>query len=251
MKLSKALELKKNELVCFVGAGGKTGLMQNLLNDCAERGNSVLATTSTKVFKTQLSDCCPLILEEDEEQLYDRLLEVVASNRALSAGVGLNNLDKVIGLSKDFLNKLFDSRAFDHILVEADGARNLALKAPAAYEPIVPSQTTCLIVITGIDVLGKSLTEENVHRPHIVAEVTGQELGSEITPETILNVFKYYRHRHSQGYPDLRMIPVINKVDDEELLEKAKTVAQVLNPEFGKTLITSTLLQDPVWEVEL
>lgn len=38
MKLYEAMELKKNELVCFVGAGGKTGLMHQLLGECAQQG---------------------------------------------------------------------------------------------------------------------------------------------------------------------------------------------------------------------
>lgn len=42
-----ALDLEKNELVCFVGAGGKTGLMQKLLGECAQQGGRVRAETLT------------------------------------------------------------------------------------------------------------------------------------------------------------------------------------------------------------
>jgi hypothetical protein len=38
VKLYEALNLEKNELVCFVGAGGKPGLRHQLLAECAQQG---------------------------------------------------------------------------------------------------------------------------------------------------------------------------------------------------------------------
>jgi probable selenium-dependent hydroxylase accessory protein YqeC len=133
VKLYDALELEKNELVCFVGAGGKTGLMHQLLAECAQQGARVLVTTSTKMFKSQLTDCCRLYLEQDEDKLRRKLIDASASERVLAAAEGLI-ANKVIGLSREAIDRLYISGVFDFILVEADGARGRALKAPASSE---------------------------------------------------------------------------------------------------------------------
>ncbi len=250
MKLYEAMELKKNELVCFVGAGGKTGLMHQLLGECAQQGGRVLVTTSTKMFKLQLTDCCRLYLEQDEDKLRRKLIDASASERVLAAAEGLI-ANKVIGLSREALDRLYISGMFDFILVEADGARGRALKAPASFEPQVPERTTCVAVIVGVDVLGKPLTEEYVHRHHIAAELAKQKVGTPVTAETILSVFKYYRHLLNQLSSGMRVIPVLNKADDQYSQHKAKNIARVLLPEMGRVLITSTFLQKPVREVLL
>ncbi|MGB4504007.1 MAG: selenium cofactor biosynthesis protein YqeC [Syntrophaceticus sp.] len=249
MKLYDALDLGKNELVCFVGAGGKTGLMQKLLGECAQQGGSVLVTTSTKMYKGQLTECCRLLLEQDEDKLRKKLIDASASERVLAAAKELIANHKVVGLSREAIGRLYDSGIFDFILVEADGAKGRGLKAPASFEPQVPDQTTCVVVIAGVDVLGKPLTEEYVHRHHIVAELAKQRVGTPVTAKTLLSVFRYYRSLLNRSSPGLRVIPALNKADDEYSQHKAKNVARVLFPEMGRVLITSTLSQKPVQEV--
>ncbi len=251
MKLYDALELEKNELVCFVGAGGKTGLMHQLLAECAQQGARVLVTTSTKMFKSQLTDCCRLYLEQDEDQLRKKLIDASASERILAAAEGLTANNKVIGLSREAIDRLYISGVFDFILVEADGARGRALKAPASFEPQVPERTTCVAVVAGVDVLGKPLTEEYVHRHYIAAELAKQRVGTPVTAETILSVFKYYLLLLNRLSSGLRVIPVLNKADDQYAQHKAKNIARVLLPEMGRVLIASTLSQEPVQEVVL
>jgi probable selenium-dependent hydroxylase accessory protein YqeC len=250
VKLYDALELEKNELVCFVGAGGKTGLMHQLLAECAQQGARVLVTTSTKMFKSQLTDCCRLYLEQDEDKLRRKLIDASASERVLAAAEGLI-ANKVIGLSREAIDRLYISGVFDFILVEADGARGRALKAPASFEPQVPERTTCVAVVAGVDVLGKPLTEEYVHRHYIAAELAKQRVGTPVTAETILSVFKYYLLLLNRLSSGLRVIPVLNKADDQYAQHKAKNIARVLLPEMGRVLIASTLSQEPVQEVVL
>ena len=251
MKLYEAMELEKNDLVCFVGAGGKTGLMQKLLAECAQQGGRVLVTTSTKMFKSQLTDCCRLFLEQDEDKLRKKLIDASASERILAAGEGLTANNKVKGLSREAIDRLYISGMFDFILVEADGAKGRALKAPASFEPQVPERTTCVAVVAGVDVLGRPLTEEYVHRYHIAAELSGQGVGTPVTANTILSIFKYYRFLLKKLSSGIRVIPVLNRADDKNSQHKAKNIARVLLPEVGRVLITSTLLQEPVWEVML
>lgn len=251
MKLYEAMQLKEKEMICFVGAGGKTGLMQRLFGECAQQGRRVLVTTSTKMYRSQLTECCRLILEEDEERLRKKLIDASAGEMFLAAGKGLTAGDKVIGLSREFIDRLYISGLFDYILVEADGAKGRALKAPASFEPQAPERATCALVVSGIDALGRPLTEEYVHRCPIAAQLSEQEPGTPITAATMLSIFRYYRLILNQLSAEMRIIAVLNKADGEEEMHRAEEVARVLLPEMGRALITSTLLEEPVWEAEL
>ena len=48
--LREALNLKKGDLVVFVGAGGKTSAMNRLAKELVDSGDTVIITTTTKIF---------------------------------------------------------------------------------------------------------------------------------------------------------------------------------------------------------
>jgi probable selenium-dependent hydroxylase accessory protein YqeC len=273
MRLFDALELKDGELVCFVGAGGKTGLMLRLAAECASRNQVVLVTTSTRMYFRQLQACGQLILEQDERKLLGRLDDAgshclrnirarlapgaswapagpgSAGGRIVAAGAGLTDDGKVIGLSGETLNTIHLTALFDSILVEADGARGRSLKAPAPYEPVLPSRAACVVAVVGADVLGSPLTEQYVHRWRLAAELAGQEPGSVVTGSTILKIFGCYQELARQAAPACRFIPAVNKADSRELLDKAREIAGRLSHLTARVLVTSTIISDPVLEV--
>lgn len=249
MRLYDALQLKAKEMVCFVGAGGKTDLMLKLASECLDRGGRVLVTTTTKMFRTQLANFERIILAQDAEELLIRLGKLPSGACVIGVAAALTEESKILGLNKENLNLIFESCMFDYILVEADGARGRPFKAPGVNEPVIPSSTTCVLSVTGVDVLGRPLTEEYVHRSNIAAEITGQEIGSMVTGETVLRVVQRYALLAKKMSPGIKFIPVVNKADSDELQEIARRIALHMLPEFKRVLITSTLLSDPVREV--
>ena len=46
--------------------------------------------------------------------------------------------------------------AADYVLIEADGAKHYSLKYPAEHEPVIPAESTDVILVLGIWDLGKS-----------------------------------------------------------------------------------------------
>lgn len=273
MQLFDALELEDGGLVCFVGAGGKTGLMLRLAAECASRSKRVLVTTSTRVFARQLQSCGQLVLERDEGKLLRRLDDAgpdcvrcarahrvpgtggasavpgAAEGRLLAAGAGLTDDGKVVGLSAETLNAIHRARLFDSILVEADGARGKPLKAPAPHEPVLPSRAALVVAVVGADALGAPLTEQYVHRWRLAAEMAGQDHGSAVTGSTILKIISCYRDLARKSAPDSRFIPVVNKADSQERLGQAREIAGRLSQSMARALITSTILGEPVLEV--
>lgn len=251
MELFKALQLKDKAMVALVGAGGKTSLMLKLASESARRGSRVLVTTTTKMLTSQLEGCGTLILEQDSDKLLQELNLSPDISLVTAAAAAVNKQNKVVGFSCETLDAIYRAGIFDFILVEADGARGLPLKAPAAYEPILPSSITHVLAVTGIDALNRPLTENHVHRCHLVAQLAGQQLDTLVVEETILHVVRRYAGLARQVSSGVRFIPVINKVDSDSYLEKAKRVVSLLLEEFEMVLMTTALSPDPVREVLL
>ncbi|NIS47426.1 MAG: putative selenium-dependent hydroxylase accessory protein YqeC, partial [candidate division Zixibacteria bacterium] len=75
-----------------------------------------------------------------------------------------------------------------HLLIEADGARKKLLKAPADHEPVVPPMVEQVVVSASLNSIGKTLSEEYVHRPEIAASILKNKMGSEITLEEVIEL---------------------------------------------------------------
>lgn len=251
MKLFDALQLKDKEMICFVGAGGKSSLMLELARECAGKGARVLVTTSTKMFDWQLKSCSSkIILQSDPKELLTALKKSLSSINLIAAGGELTVDKKVTGLSQECLNLIYRSDLFDYVLVEADGARGKPLKAPAGNEPVLPSLATTVLPVVGIDILGCPLTEEYVHRHHLVAEITGPGAGTTVTEATVLAIVRRYAYLTGKISAGIQLVPVLNKADHEEMkITAGKLARHLLSPAIKKVLITSAHLPNPVWEV--
>ncbi|MCL5290343.1 MAG: selenium cofactor biosynthesis protein YqeC [Bacillota bacterium] len=250
MGLTDALQLKNKEMICFVGAGGKTSLMTLLARECAAAGARVLVTTSTKMYYRQLRICSPQILLEKEQDLLSKLKEFHAKTPILAVAAGLTEEQKATGLSKECLDEIYRSGLFDYVLVEADGSRGKSMKAPAEYEPVVPSLATTVLAVVGLDILGRPLSEETVHRASLAVTAAAQRLGEPVTETTVVRVFRYYEQKIREATPSVQFTPVLNKVDFLKETDRAKALAmQLLTPSVRNVLLTSAVSGTPVLEV--
>lgn len=197
VNLKTALRLRAGELVALVGAGGKTTTAWQLLHLLVASGERahkrVVFTTTTHIFEPQ---DVPLLLapNPDPAEIARRLAEspslVLAAARgergdpahAARSPYAASPV-KLVGLEPEVLSDL--ARQLPEItwLVEADGARGRLLKAPAEYEPVIPAGADRVIVVAGLDAIGKPLDERVVHRPEIAARLLGVPLGTAITAD--------------------------------------------------------------------
>ena len=97
----------------------------------------------------------------------------------LSPVVGTRVLDngKLDGVPPEWVPTLRDLPWVGAVLVEADGAARLPLKAPAAWEPVIPACTSLTIVVAGLDAQDAPLDADHVHRPELLAALLGLEIG--------------------------------------------------------------------------
>jgi probable selenium-dependent hydroxylase accessory protein YqeC len=87
---------------------------------------------------------------------------------------------KVIGCEPDEIDELKALAVADVILVEADGARHCAIKAPAAHEPSIPRSSNTVIALTGGAPLGCPANPADIHRWPLFAAITGLCAGDPI-----------------------------------------------------------------------
>ena len=164
---------------------------------------------------------------------YDHALELKTAldreGRATLLGARVRE-DKVQGLAPERVDAL--ARVADLVLVEADGARRRSFKVPADHEPVVPLSSGLVIVVVGMDVLGRPLDEEYVHRWERVAAAAGQAVGSTVTEDTIVRALTDPAGYLSRVPAGARSAVFLNKAEGDEALAAAARLAGRLSPPY-------------------
>ncbi len=206
MKISQMLNIKHG-ITALIGGGGKTTLMYKLANELSALG-TVIICTSTKIYKPENF----YVLTDASEESVTEALQThqvicagtkTAGGKLAAPGIGFEKL----------------KRLADYIIVEADGAHKLPLKAHAEYEPVIPKNTNLTVLVIGADAFGKPVSKI-CHRPELYAEITGVDIHSPVTPETVRRVIT------KEGFGDCLYI---NKAEDEAALNNARTLASMLD----------------------
>ena len=97
-------------------------------------------------------------------------------------------------------------------------------KAPADHEPVVPAETTLLVVVAGIDALGDSLAR-CCHRPERVSEITGLALDQRLTPAHLARLLCHDQGGLKNAPAGARISILLNKVESDEDRAVAREVA--------------------------
>jgi molybdenum cofactor cytidylyltransferase len=135
---------------------------------------------------------------------------------------------KAFGVAPEVVDELIALHEIDVVLVEADGSRMRSFKAPAEHEPVVPQSTTLLVPVVGIDVLGKTLNDENVHRATLVAQLAEIPLETSLTPEHIARLLAHPQGGLKNKPASARVISLINKVETDAQNAAANQIADVM-----------------------
>ncbi|WDP91535.1 MAG: putative selenium-dependent hydroxylase accessory protein YqeC [Desulfobacter sp.] len=231
MKLIDALGLKFPTVISLVGAGGKTSFIFTLAREAADRGRSVLITTTTAMFNPAYKppDSGPAgpLFTGPPERLVQWLAErpLLPGTVALAARGTRSGGRKLAGYTPEELAPLLRPPAFDLVLIEADGAKMRPVKAPADHEPVIPAQTHLVAGCIGLDCLGSPLSEPHVHRPEHLAELTGQEPDTPVTPATLAGLAASEKGLFKSAGKHMKKVLVLNKADTPALVKKGKTAA--------------------------
>jgi molybdenum cofactor cytidylyltransferase len=146
---------------------------------------------------------------------------------------------------------LLELRGDAPLLVEADGARQRSLKAPADHEPALPDQFEPLTVVpvAALDVLGQRIDSPLVHRPERVAALLGVDQSPVLGPAEIAAVLGS-EDGGLKGVPigaELRVL--LTKVTPERMAA-AREIADLLmqNRRIDSVSVADLAADDPVLE---
>ncbi len=251
MDLARALRLRQSgsraPCLALVGAGGKTTVLFQLARQLSfptgkdAPPTPVLVTTSTHLAIAQLAlaDRTLSLGNAAHMKEIEALLQpginlaigpaAVETERAL--GPGAENLERLWTLAQERRLPL---------LVEADGARQRPLKAPAEHEPAIPPFVEAVIVVAGLTGLGRPLTDEWVHRPERFAALAGLQEGQAISAEALERVLRSPQGG-LKGIPTgARRAALLNQADTPELRLQAQALAPRLLGDYDAVLVAET-----------
>lgn len=210
MHLEELIQLcngkKKN--VCVVGGGGKSSLIAALAEACAAKGKKVLVTTTTHIVKPTERYAC-------SAYAVDRLWDV-GDYAVIGKPVADNKLT-----FDEALYKEISCRA-DLVLIEADGAKKLPCKIPAAHEPVITEECDLVIGVMGMTAIGKVLKEIcfRFESEGAWLEASGEEpLSPKIAAQILCDEKGTRKNVEARDY-----IVVLNQCDDEKLVELAEEI---------------------------
>jgi probable selenium-dependent hydroxylase accessory protein YqeC len=244
--LEEILCLGPSGVVSFVGGGGKTSLMFGLAHQLANSGRRVLTTTTTKIFVPTPEQSATVLVASDPSEILRQAESCGSEVRHLTAAAAfLDGGGKLKGFEPAAIRSLADSGLFDWILVEADGSARRPLKAPAEHEPVVPANTTVLVAVAGLEVLGSPLSEDLVFRSGLASILMGLAEGELITTNALAALFSHPGGAFKGIPSQARRCIFLNKADTPERIEGAAEVAEQLrrNPApVAETLIVGQAL---------
>jgi molybdenum cofactor cytidylyltransferase len=250
MNLREALAMDQREVVSNVGGGGKTTVLYRLARETVEAGGKAVVTGTTRFTPPEGAELPPAVLNENTEELLAELQEALGREPLVVAGAGWGNQGRIMPVEPHALARIATIEGVAAVVAEADGSAGRPFKAPAAHEPVVAPSTTLLLTDTGLDVIGRPLDAEHVHRPEIVAELSGAELGAPVTEALVARVL-LDPNGGRKGLPaGARWLPVLNKADTAERLEAARRIARMLlDGGAQRVLIARAGSEPPVMEL--
>ena len=205
MQIAPLLNIGRG-VTALIGGGGKTTLLYTLAEELRKKGTVLLCTSTHILRPTQYE-----VLECAGEA---EVSAALAAHGAVCVGEAAESGRLAAPtLSFDAL-----ARLADYVLVEADGSKQLPLKAHAPHEPVIPPNAQRVVSVVGADGFGKPIRMA-CHRPERYAALCGASEESRVTPERAAQVLLAERFG-DRVY--------INKVETAEDYENAAALAKLL-----------------------
>ena len=206
------LEPDCHRVVALVGAGGKTSTLFALAREARAAGLTAIVTTTTHI---RPHPRLPLTGETDGEKL-----------RALVDAQGVVLCGRREPTGKLTLAAAVETcrRAADVVLVEADGAKMLPLKAPAEHEPAIPPCADAVVAVAGLDGVGQAV-EAACHRPERVRALLGAGEGHLLTPADVAALLAHPQGGRKGVAEGMAFRCLLNKADTPARRQYAREAA--------------------------
>ena len=186
---------REGHYLSFVGAGGKTTLIEYLAADAIRQGKRVAITTTTKIWAKE-----PYVLWADLDNAQARPDFVRVGKTVVEGKLTALQPEEVAGLGS----------TYDLVLIEADGSKGKPLKYAAEHEPVIPPFSDRVIVVAGLDALS-GRADEQIFRWKLFERTTGLADDARVTPSLFLRLFE--NDALMKGVDRKKCVIVLNKYD--------------------------------------
>lgn len=221
------IDTNKKQVISFVGGGGKTSLIYELGKELSKLEKKVIVTTTTHMFMPQNN----VVLTGRKEDIINLLNcenLITVGKKSTKRDMNFDGMhefeeeksEKISGLPLNMAKSLIELA--DFVLVEADGSKRRPLKVPAEHEPVILDGSNLVIGVCGIDAIGKQI-EEACHRPNLVANLLNVNNNHVVNESDIAQILLSDKGQKKDVKCDYKVI--INKVDNEQLLETVKKIS--------------------------
>lgn len=172
------LNIEQNPVIAVVGGGGKTSLIYRLTQEFLRMDKKVIISTTTHMAYEPKR---PFIRGGNPAAVQERIEE---SGYVIAAELD-ESIGKFASLPMERLREL--TSLCDVMLIEADGAKQMPLKVPEAWEPVIPPFADIVISVVGLDSLGKPI-RETAFRTERTAELLKKNLDAPVTEGDIVKI---------------------------------------------------------------
>ena len=214
-RAASAFEIPKG-VTALVGGGGKTTLLLRLARELSRDGARVIVTTTTHIFP-------PDSMATSNPQSVTKAREALESDHLVC--FGKPGEDGKLSRPDLAISEL--EQLADYVLIEADGAKRLPLKAPAEHEPVIPNETRLVIAVAGLDGAGKAIGD-TAFRPALYATLCNKTEQDTVTPRDIARVLAHENGQRKSVPLGARFAVLLNKADDAALRNTARQIADEL-----------------------
>lgn len=224
---SLGIDIDKDKVITLVGAGGKTSTIFRLGKDISNLNKKAIITTTTHMGMSK-----DMILVECNSDL-KKVKYILNKDNLIKVGQKESD-HKIKSLDYDLLKKVISMS--DVTLIEGDGSRNLPLKVPREYEPVIIEETNLVIGLIGIDCLDKKI-KDACHKPELVSIFLGKNVDQIVEIEDLVKIAT--SENGLKKCVNCRYKVIVNKVDDEKYLDKCKKIAELLQKSGVDVVFTS------------
>ncbi|NCB06117.1 MAG: putative selenium-dependent hydroxylase accessory protein YqeC, partial [Clostridia bacterium] len=197
--------------------------------ELAKAGHTVIVSTTTHIFPPDgIATSNPETIKEAKAALEQNSLV------CFGKPAELGKLSAPILLPQEL------EQLADYVLIEADGAKRLPLKAPAEHEPVIPPQTRLVIAVAGLDGAGRPI-RETAFRSARYATLCGKAEDDLVSAVDIACVLAHPLGQQKNVLNDMRFAVLLNKADDEARRGVALQIAGRLNQQSVERVVIAAL----------
>lgn len=193
-------------LISVVGGGGKTSVLRTLAAEYCARGLKTVVTTTTKMKHPEPRSLLAWRVCDIRQKL-DTQGFVVAGRPFDERKIGM--------LDPSVMEQTL--KLADVVINEADGAKMKPLKAPVASEPVLPLQTDIVVIVAGLDCIGKKLKDTCFRVEEVMDILKTDNDDKRITPRDVTKIIQ-------KGYLEKTPFPcvvLLNKADGDPVRLRA------------------------------